>query len=81
VAILTGVIAVAELVAGGAVIELAAQGFGAAVFDGFHHPQVRGRHLLLKPGSVIGSMKTKDIGQLDGMRFFEALISPPSGDE
>jgi hypothetical protein len=36
------VVAVAELVAGGAVIELPAQSFGATVFNGLHHAPVRG---------------------------------------
>jgi hypothetical protein len=36
-AILAGVVAVAELVAAGAVIDLPAQSFGAAVFNGLHH--------------------------------------------
>jgi hypothetical protein len=67
VAILTGVIAVAELVAGGAVIDLPTQSFGAAVFNGLHHPQVRARDAVLKPGAVSRSMETEDIGQFEAI--------------
>jgi hypothetical protein len=81
VTILTGVIAVAELVAGGAVIELSAQSWGTAVLNGLEDAQVRGRDAVLELGAVGRCMESKDIGQLDGMRFFEALISPPSGDQ
>jgi hypothetical protein len=81
VAILTGVIAVAELVAGVAVIDLPAQSLGATVLNSLHHPQVRVRDALLKPGPVSWAMETDDIGQFEAIGFFEALISPPSGDE
>jgi len=67
VAVLTGVVAVAELVAGGAVIDLPTQSFGAAVFNGLHHAPVRGKQALLELCSVGRSMETEDIGQFEAI--------------
>jgi hypothetical protein len=62
------------------VINLPTQSFGTTVFNGLHHAPVRRREAILKASAVSRPMETEDIGQLEARRFFEALISPPSGD-
>ena len=61
VAVLAGVIAVALLLALGAVIELAAQTRGAAAFNVLHGAVVRGQHAVAELSAIGWAMQPEDV--------------------
>jgi AMMECR1 domain-containing protein len=64
-------IAVVELLTGVTQVDLAAKGFGSALFYGRHGLEVARKHATGELFPVVGSMNTEDIG------YFHHLKDPP----
>ena len=58
-------VAVTMFLAVGAVIDLAAESFGAAAFDVLHCPPMRRQHPIGEFGSVVGAVEAEDVRDLD----------------
>jgi hypothetical protein len=63
-AILAGMVAVEGLFTLEAQVDMSAQGFGAALLDGVHDLQVRGRHSIPVFFPVLGPMDTAAISTM-----------------
>ena len=64
----------------GAVIDLAAEGFGAAAADVLHCPPMRRQHPIGEFGSVVGAVEAEDVRDLDHQRWSmtRLMASAPS---